>query len=95
MGTVDAERRSQIAKKAAKARWEAQEATMKVDHSACDDVAAIYAQKRENGLKDVKFLFQNRNEASLTEACSELLAFNQGMVDGSAKALDFGDLDWK
>lgn len=95
METTSAEQRSEIATRAAKARWKSQEATMNLDHNACGDVAAIYAQKKSEGLRDVKFLFQNRSEASLTEACEELAAFNQGMVDGVAKVLDFGDLDWK
>jgi len=95
MRNTSATKHSEIATKAAEARWKSQEATMNVTDNACDAVAAIYAQKRKNGLRDVKFLFQNRSEASLTEACEELAVFNQGVVDKTAKDLDFGDLDWK
>ena len=63
--------------------------------SACDLVAARYDQKRQNGLVDVKFLFQSRDEVSLTEACEELLAINEAVEAGNAAELDFGDLNWR
>lgn len=95
MEMLSATKRKQIASLAASARWNKKEATMNVDQDACDTVAAIYADKKEScGLLDVKFLFQNRSEATLTEACAELLAINQAVASGDVTDLDFGDLKW-
>lgn len=85
----DAER-SKIAKAAAEARWKEKETVMTTSTSACDTVAAIYAEKRKAGLLDVKFLLQNRNEASYSQACEELVSFNKS----KGEPLDFGDLSW-
>lgn len=69
---------------------------MNVHQNPCDAVAGIYALKvQQDGLLDVKFLFQNRTEASLTEACRELKAFNDAISQGLDEELDFGDLDWR
>lgn len=95
MESTDAERRSEIATKAAEARWKTQEATMNEHSNACDVVAARYNAKKEQGLVDVKFLFQNREEATVEEACAELEALNQAVDAGRHAVLDFGDLDWK
>ena len=92
MKNTSVAQRSQIATLAASARWKKEEATMNADHNACDTVAAIYRAKE--GLLDVKFLFQNRTEASLFEACKELATINEAIRDGKATDLDFGDLDW-
>lgn len=63
--------------------------------AACEDLAAVYEEKRNNGLIDVKFFFQNRNETSLEQACSELMVLNQKIASGEVKQKDFGDLRWK
>ena len=63
---------------------------MTTTSSACDTVAAIYEKKREQGLLDVKFLLQNRTEASYAQACEELVAFEEA----EGRPLDFGDLQW-
>lgn len=95
MEPTDVERRSKLATKAAEARWKTQEATMNEHSNACDVVAARYDAKRAQGLVDVKFLFQNKEEATVEEACAELEALNQAVDAGRHVALDFGDLDWK
>lgn len=58
-------------------------------------LADLYREKQEQGLIDVKFLIQNREEASETEAFAELLALNEAIKNGEARPLDFGDLAWK
>lgn len=68
---------------------------MNVHVNPCDVVAGTYKAKVEDGLLDVKFLFQNRTEASLNEACKELKAFNDAIAAGLDEPLDFGDLDWR
>jgi hypothetical protein len=96
MTKLDAAERSRIATRAADARWNKEEATMDVHLNPCDAVAGIYAAKvKTAGLLDVKFLFQNRTEASLTEACKELQKFHDAVESGIDEPLDFGDLDWR
>lgn len=95
MESTDAERRSEIAKKAAEARWNSQEATMNNHTNACDAVAARYIEKAQSGLVDVKFLFQNKEEATVELACAELEALHNAIEDGRCSNLDFGDLNWK
>lgn len=92
---LDATERSEIARKASKKRWNKKEATMNAHINACDAVAARYAEKQANGLVDVKFLFQNREEATTEMACEELEALHQAIEDGKSEPLDFGDLSWK
>lgn len=94
MQSTSPDRRSAVASVAAAVRWKKEEATMNVSENACDAVAAIYAKKASEGLLDVKFLFQNRSEASLTEACKELVKFHHALENGDAVDLDFGDLNW-
>ncbi len=95
MKNTSAEERSEIATKAAEARWKTQEATMNNPINACDAVATRYSQKQSDGLVDVKFLFQNKEEATVDDACAELEALHVAIRDGKSEALDFGDLSWK
>ena len=83
MKNTSAAQRSHIATVAASARWKKEEATMNADQNACDTVAAIYRSKE--GLLDVKFLFQNRTEASLFEACKELATINEVIAADEAE----------
>lgn len=68
---------------------------MNIETNACDAISARYAQKVSDGLVDVKFLFQNREEATVELACSELESLHVALSNGSATDLDFGDLNWK
>ena len=63
--------------------------------SVREQVAAIYAQKRERGLVDVKFLIGNRLEGASEEAVTELLALNNSIENDEHRPLAFGDLRWK
>tara|TARA_R110002124_G_scaffold26676_3_gene95899 strand:- start:2240 stop:2623 length:384 start_codon:yes stop_codon:yes gene_type:complete len=95
MKNTSAQDRSEIATKAATARWKSQEATMNEHVNACGAVAARYAKKLEDGLVDVKFLFQNKEEATLELACEELEALHVAITEGRSTDLNFGDLAWK
>lgn len=90
MGTVDAGRRSEIATKAATARW-SKEATMNVT----DQLTRLYETKRAAGLVDVKFLHKNLDEGSPTQVQADLLKIHKAIAGGKVSALDFGDLRWK
>ena len=63
--------------------------------NACDEVARIYEEKRAQGLRDVKFLLKNREEASFSEVCADLVAFNEAIAAEKTKKSDFGDLRLK
>lgn len=93
---LSSERRQQIAKEGAKARWNNERRrAMTNTNTACEALAERYDAKRKQGLKDVKFLLQNREEASFAEACDDLLAFDKAIDDKKTKVSDFGDLKLK
>lgn len=68
---------------------------MNTQTNACDVVAERYKAKLAEGLVDVKFLFQNKEEATVELACAELEALHQTVESGKFEELDFGDLNWK
>lgn len=95
---LSSERRRQIAKEAAEARWTEERRRAMTDQTttACEALAERYAAKREQGLVDVKFLLLNPRETGFEEACEEFERL-LGVVDedGKTRDLDFGDLRWK
>lgn len=63
--------------------------------TACETLAARFKKKQREGLLDVKFFLQNREEAVAEGVCGELLSFYEAIDAGKAKLLDFGDLSWR
>lgn len=91
MKTLSADERSKIATKAAKARWKSQEATMNQNVNACDQVAALYAAKRENGLIDVKFFVDDAYKATREAVCREVLRLEAAIQSEEFEILVFND----
>lgn len=91
MKSTDAEHRSQIAMKAARARWKTQEATMNVHENACDAVAALYKKKEANGLVDVKFFVDDVYKATREAVCKEVLRLEDAIENGDFEELVFND----
>lgn len=69
--------------------------TMNLFRKLHREVARYYDSKERSGLVDVKFLLTNRNEASFSEVCADLLAFEAAIADGKIERSDFGDLSLK
>ena len=65
------------------------------DKNPCDVLADRFAKKAAAGLLDVKFYFQNRDEAGEEEACAEVNRLYDAIDDGKARPLDLGDLSWR
>jgi hypothetical protein len=91
MGNVDADRRSEIAILAATARWKGQEATMNIQPSACDAVAALYERKIEAGLTDVKFFVDDAYKATREAVCKEVLRLEEAIENGEYEEMVFND----
>lgn len=89
--SIDAKRRSEIAKGAAKARWSQEEATMNINQSACDAVAALYKKKQANGLVDVKFFVDDTYKATKEAVCKEVLRLEEALEKGEFEPLVFND----
>lgn len=68
-----------------------------IDAEVEERLDRIYAWKRENGLRDVKFTLTatGRYESSTGEVLSELLYLEEAVALGKTKPLNFGDLRWK
>lgn len=92
MDSLGAERRSEIASVAAKARWE-KEANMNENVSVA--IERLYSAKRAEGLVDVKFLHKNLDEASPAQVEADLLLIQRAISQGKTEKLDFGDLRLK
>lgn len=93
MAALSDNQRSDIARRAAGARWNTQEASMNKSH--CADLAALYERKAAAGLLDAKFLLRSNEDADTEEVCREILSFNRAIEDGRIEPLDFGDLKWR
>ena len=65
------------------------------EKNPCDVLADRFAAKAEAGLLDVKFYFQNREEAGEEEACAEVNRLYDAVEGGKATPLDLGDLNWR
>lgn len=91
MRNTSAEKRSEIATKAAEARWKTQEATMNVTDNACDAVAALYKDKEAAGLVDVKFFVDDAYKATREVVCREVLRLEEAVSKGDFEELVFND----
>lgn len=96
METLSANERSEIATKAAKARWKGNnEMTQLQTQAPCSELDSIYAAKREAGLVDVKFLHKNLDEGTPAQVEADLVEIQKAIRDGQVEPLDFGDLRFK
>lgn len=90
METTDAERRSEIATKAAEARWRRENGMIETQ-SAKSKLSALYARKREAGLVDVKFLVGSIDEASFDDVANEVLRLEEAVERGEYRVIRFND----
>jgi hypothetical protein len=91
MEKLGAKERSEIATRAAEARWKTQEATMNVTDNACDTVAALYKKKEAAGLVDVKFFVDDAYKATREVVCGEVLRLEEAIKKGDYEELVFND----
>lgn len=61
----------------------------------CNALAIRFADKAANGLRDVKFYLQNRDEAGVEDVCSEVNRLYDAVAAGQAAALNMGDFSWR
>jgi len=90
METMSARERSEIATKAAEARWR-RENDMIETQSAKSKLSALYAKKREAGLIDVKFLVGSIDEASFDDVANEVLRLEDAVQRGDYRVIRFND----
>jgi hypothetical protein len=90
MGTTDAGRRSEIATKAAVARWRKENA-MTEQLTAKSRLSALYEAKREAGLVDVKFLVGSIDEASFDGVACEVLRLEEAIGRNEFRVIRFND----
>lgn len=90
MRNTDAITRSEIAAKAANARWR-KENDMIETQSAKSKLSALYARKREAGLIDVKFLVGSIDEASFDDVANEVLRLEEAVQRGNYRVIRFND----
>jgi hypothetical protein len=90
METTSAGERSEIATKAAEARWR-RENDMIETQSAKSKLSALYAKKRDAGLIDVKFLVGSIDEASFDDVANEVLRLEEAVQRGDYRVIRFND----
>lgn len=90
MESTDAKRRSEIATKAAQARWR-RENDMTESQTAKSRLSALYASKREAGLVDVNFLVGSIDEASFDDVANEVLRLEEAVERGDYRVIRFND----
>ena len=59
--------------------------------SACEQVAALYARKKERGLIDVKFFVDYTYKATTEAVCVEVLRLERAIEAGDFEPLVFND----
>ena len=59
--------------------------------SAASKLSALYAQKREAGLVDVKFLVGSIDEASYEDVANEVLRLEEAVERGEFRVIRFND----
>ncbi len=64
---------------------------MDINKGGCQELADIFANKRANGLVDIKFLVENAQTTSLDEVCEELVELYNAVDAKAYKVLRFGD----
>ena len=64
---------------------------MNVTDDACDAVAALYKQKKNNGLIDVKFFVDDAYKATREVVCREVLRLEEAITNGDYEDLVFND----
>jgi hypothetical protein len=89
MGALSQQKRSEIATRAASARWNTKEASM--TNSDCVTLANLYSRKAAAGLVDVKFFVGNLGEAVKDIVCGEVLRLEAAIERGEEYPLDFDD----
>jgi hypothetical protein len=63
-----------------------------MDHvQECDRLSQRFAQKRAEGLVDVKFFVRNHDEATVESVCREVNRLYDAVELGEAEDLDFKD----
>lgn len=90
MEVTSAEARTEIATKAAEARWR-RENDMIETQSAKSKLSALYAKKRDAGLIDVKFLVGSIDEASFDDVANEVLRLEEAVQRGDYRVIRFND----
>jgi len=90
METTTAGERSEIATRAAMARWR-RENDMIEQQTAKSRLSALYAAKREAGLVDVKFLVGSIDEASFEDGANEVLRLEDAVSRGEYRVIRFND----
>ena len=90
MEALEPNRRSEIATKAAMARWR-RENDMIETQSVKSKLSALYAKKREAGLIDVKFLVGSIDEASFDDVATEVLRLEDAVRRGDYRVIRFND----
>ena len=90
MEATSAGERSEIATKAAEARWR-RENDMIETQSAKSKLSALYAKKRDAGLIDVKFLVGSIDEASFDDVANEVLRLEEAVQRGDYRVIRFND----
>jgi hypothetical protein len=58
---------------------------------ACKPLSDHLAEKRANGLVDIKFYVHNHSEASVALVCAEAVALFDAVKDGAAEDFEFSD----
>lgn len=91
MSNTSAKQRSEIATKAAEARWKGND-EMNDTQAPCSELDAIYAEKRNEGLFDVKFFHKNLDEAAQQLLEDDLVAISKSIRDGAVSDFDLGPL---
>ena len=91
MMKLDASERSEIATKAAQARWEKENDMIEQQQSPKSKLAAIYAAKKEAGLVDVKFLVGSIDEASFDDVANEVLRLEEAVKRKDYRVIRFND----
>jgi hypothetical protein len=89
MAALSEAARSEIAKRAAFARWNLQEADMQ--NSECAKLAASYEAKRAAGLIDVKFFLHETDKVLKEEVCAEVNRLDAAIAAGAYVPLVFDD----
>ena len=94
MKNTSAGERSEIATKAAMARWKGND-EMSQTQTLCSDLDNIYASKRNAGLVGVKFFHKNLDEAAPALLEADLVAISNSIADGNVEHFDLGPLKLK
>lgn len=66
-----------------------------MSNTSCSVLASSFAEKAANGLIDIKFYLQNRDEAGVEDVCMEVNGLYGAVTAGRAEPLNLGDFSWR